>query len=304
MNKKAISMLISLIAGALLCLGGTTAGRAATVKDQLGRSVSVPDNPQRVVALAPSVTEIIFSLGQAHRLKGVTQFSNYPPAAKKIPLVGSYVHLEVERIVALRPDLCIGIKSGNPLAVVKKLERLGIPVFAVNPEDLGTVAEAVSLIGGVLGAREQARALVRDMRKRIEHVRAQVKKSRRRPGVFFQIGIAPIVCPGTRSFIHELIETAGGENLTRGPVPYPRFSREQVLALAPEVMIITSMARTDPGSFEKIKNHWRTWKDIPAVRTGRIHVVDSDIFDRPGPRMIEGLEILARLLHPKGFENE
>jgi iron complex transport system substrate-binding protein len=272
-------------------------GSGRSVTDQLGRIMQVPDNPARIVSMAPSITEIIFALGQEHRLVGVTQFSDFPAAAQRLPRVGSYVHLDLERIVALRPDLCIAIKDGNPREIADRLEKLDIPVYAVDPRDLKSVMGTIAEVGALIGRQERAARVTAGMARRIQDVTSRVRQARNRPGVFFQIGITPIVAVGTDTFIHELIEQAGGTNLTAGPTPYPRYSREQVLALKPEVFIITSMARG--GAFDSVKAHWSRWPQMPAVRNGRIHVVDSNIFDRPSPRLVDGLELLGRLIHPE-----
>jgi len=273
---------------------------ARTVTDQLGRLVTVPDKPQRVVSLAPNITEIIFAIGQEHRLKGVTMYSDYPPKAAKLPMVGSYVHLDLERIVALKPDLCIAISDGNPTVVAQRLESLKIPVYAVDPRDLNTIMETIIEIGKLLNANKQAKLLVQNMRFRIQRVKSLVAKTAHRPRVFSQIGISPIVSIGTNTFMHELIILAGGINLAAGPVSYPRFSLEQVLALSPEVIIITSMARA--AIFEKVKSEWNKWPDLPAVRDKRIFLENSNLFDRPTPRLVDGLELLIRLIHPELFE--
>ncbi len=285
-----------------LSLSKASQSAAGTVTDQLGRQVNVPDNPQRIVALAPNITEIIFALGQEHRLKGVTRYSDFPSEAAKLFKVGSYVHLDLERIVALNPDLCIAIKDGNPRLVAQRLESLKIPVYAVDPKNLDTIMNTIIEIGKLLDADEKAKMLVRDMRFRIQRVKSLVEKAAHRPGVFFQIGISPIVSVGTPTFIHELIVLAGGTNLASGPIPYPRFSREQVLALSPEVFIITSMARA--AVFEKVKAEWSQWPNLPAVRNNRIYLEDSNLFDRPTPRLVGGLELLVRLIHPELFEEK
>ncbi|MFP3867224.1 MAG: ABC transporter substrate-binding protein, partial [Desulfobacteraceae bacterium] len=259
--------------------------------------VAVPDNPQRVVALAASITEIIFALGQGPRLKGVTQFSNYPAVAKSLPKVGSYIHLDLERIMSLRPDLCIAIKDGNPKYAVDRLTDLGIPVYTVDPRNLQGVMNSILEIGDLLGASTPAQELVADMQHRLDRVQSLVAQSPHRPRVFLQIGIAPIVSAGSNTFLDELIARAGGQNLAAGPLAYPRFTREQVLALRPEVIIITSMTRG--GAFEQIKADWSQWDHLPASQQQRIFVVDSDIFDRPSPRMVEALEILFGLIHPE-----
>lgn len=274
---------------------------AKTAEDQLGRKIQIPDDPQRVVALAPSITEIIFALGKQDRLKGTTQFSNYPVEAARLPKVGSYVRLDLERIVALRPDLCIAIKDGNPKETIERLQSLNIPVFAVNPRNLETVMQTIQKVGDILDASEEAKTLVQAMRDRIQRVDALVASIDHRPRVFIQIGISPIISAGTNTFIHELIVRAGGINVAAGKNAYPHFSREQVLALAPDILIITSMNRS--GAFEKAKADWHRLTDMPTGLGKRIYTVDSDVFDRPSPRLLNALEILTRLLHPELFKD-
>ncbi len=285
-----------------LCPIKAAGAQMRTITDLVGRTMTVPRNPERVVALAPSITEIVFALGQEHRLKGVSRFSDYPPAAVSFPKVGSYVHLDVERIVALRPDICIGIKDGNPLAVVKQLEALSIPFFGVDPSDLDSVVGSILAIGDLLGASARAQAVTQDMLQRIEAVKQKTKAVRHRPRVFVQIGISPIVSVGNDTFIHQLITLSGGTNVAAGPNPYPRFSREQVISLAPEVMVISSMARATV--FEQVKAQWLEWPAIPAVRNKAVHIAPSNIFDRPTPRLVDGLEQMARYIHPQLFKDQ
>ena len=162
LNEKSREMRFSVRMGALflilLLVVFVQQSAARTVTDEVGRQLSVPDptNLRRIVSLAPSITEVIFALGKEDLLAGVTQFSDYPPEAKDLPRVGSYVHLDLEKIVALKPDLCIGIKDGNPVAVVQKLERLGIPVYAIDPRDINGVLETITKLGHLLGAGKQA----------------------------------------------------------------------------------------------------------------------------------------------------
>jgi iron complex transport system substrate-binding protein len=284
-------------AATLLGFPATTESRRVT--DLLGRQLEVPQDPRRVVALAPSITEIVYALGQEHRLKGVTRFSDYPEAAMKLPRVGSYVHLDVERIAALKPDLCIGVKDGNPLTVVTRLQALGIPFYAVHPVNLETVIQSIETIGDLLGASPVAAQTVTAMRKRIERVKRIVAAARRKPRVFVQIGVSPIVSVGSQTFIHQLVTLGGGSNIAAGDVPYPRFSREQVISLAPDVIVISSMARATV--FEKVKAEWMQWPAIPAVRNQAVFIAPTDIFDRPTPRLVEGLEQMAKYIHPRLF---
>ena len=274
---------------------------ARTVTDQLGRTIQVPDAPQRVVSLAPNITEIIFSIKQQDLLVGVSRFSDFPDAAREIPKVGSYVQLDLERIVALRPDLCIAIKDGNPREVARRLEDLGIPVYVVNPQSLATMLDTVSEIGTLLNAEDQAQRLVTQLGDRIHHIDQLVSRTTDRPGVFLQIGVSPIVSVGSDTFLNELVQRAGGRNLAGTEKGYPRFSREQVLGLSPDVIVITSMARGE--IFEEVQAEWLAWKSMPAARDKRIYIQESNLFDRPSPRLVDGLESLARLIHPELFED-
>jgi iron complex transport system substrate-binding protein len=275
---------------------------AKTVVDQLDRRVVVPDKPLRVISLAPSITEILFALEQEDRLMGATRFSDYPEQAKGLPKVGSYVNLDLEKIVSLKPDLCIAVKDGNPIEIVRRLELMGIPVYAVDPRNLDTVVETVLEIGHLLDADTIAEKVARDMVTRIRNIKTKVARIGHHPGVFFQIGISPIVSVGANTFSDELVQLAGGRNLAKGASAYPRFSKEQVLALAPEVIIICSMARQ--GGFDRMKAEWNRWPSLPAVKNRQIFLVDSNLFNRPTPRLVDGLELLFQLIHPEFVEEK
>lgn len=299
MHKANCSVWISIVAIAVIFTAVLPAGGAdrRRLVDQTGREIRVPENPQRVVALAPSITEIIFALGCQERLKGATRFSDYPEAAKAVPKVGSYVYLDLEKIVALNPAVCIAIKDGNPKSVIDRLESLDIPVFAVNPRGLDSVMQAIVHIGRLMGTESRAEEIISDMKDRIEAVESKVAQTEARPRVFFQIGISPIVSAGSDTFIHELIVKAGGFNIAGKYQSYPRFSHEEVLELGPEVLIITSMARAEV--FDRVKGEWEKWQQIPAVANNRVHLVDSNLFDRPTPRLVDALERLLELIHPE-----
>ena len=290
---------VTLLLAGLLLLMGDAAARQVT--DGIGRRILVPDNPVRVVALAPSITEVIFALGREQRLVGISRFSDFPREALSLPQVGSYIQPDIERIISLNPDICIAVKDGNPREVADQLESLHIPVYAVDPLDLKAIMNMVLQIGDLLNAGDRSQAIVAGMKTRIERVRERVMKTEQRPGVFFQIGISPIVSVGKGTFINELIRMAGGTNLCAGYSSYPRLSREQVLALAPDVLIVTTMHRG--LSIDQIKAEWAEWTQIPAVRNGRIAIVDSDIFDRPTPRQVDALEQLVRVIHPELFKD-
>jgi iron complex transport system substrate-binding protein len=266
-------------------------------EDKAGGQTPLPAEPRRIIALAPSITEIIFALGQGQRLQGVSDYSDFPPQALALTRIGSHVKPNLERILALHPDLCIGVKDHHPPQILQRLDDLRVPVYLVDPRNLQGVMDSILKLGELLGASPRAQELVADMRRRIERVKSLVAQIPERPKVFFQIGLNPLVAVGSNTFIHELITTAGGENITAGDVPYPQFSREQVLALHPDVIIIASMARG--GNFARVQEDWSRWPHVPAVRNRRIHLVDSNIFNRPTPRLVEGLELLCGIIHPQ-----
>lgn len=263
--------------------------------DHTGRLVTVADNPQRIIALAPNITEIIFALGRGDRLKGVVSHSNYPPQALDLPQVGDYVRLDIEKIVALKPDLCIAVQDGNPKATVLRLAGFGIPVYAVNPRSLETMLACVTDIGAVIGAPEQGRALAAALRGRIQRVAKMTAAAQNRPRLFFQIGVSPIVSAGSDTFLNELIEKAGARNLAANQTGYPKYAFEEVVAMSPEIIVITTM---EGAAVEGLLDRWREWPKVPAVRDNRLYIVDSDMFDRPSPRLIDALERLARMVHP------
>jgi iron complex transport system substrate-binding protein len=170
----------------------------------------------------------------------------------------------------------------------------------VDPRNLDTVIETILEIGQLLNAAERANLLAKTMGNRLQRVMKIAAQTEKRPRVFIQIGISPIISVGPKTFVHDLIVKAGGINVAAGSAAYPRYSREQVLALSPEIIIITSMARQ--ADFEKVKKDWRQWSNLPAARNQSIFLVDSDVFNRPSPRLINGLELLVELIHPESFE--
>ena len=275
-------------------------GLSREIVDQAGRSVTVPDTIRRVVSLAPSITEIVFSLGREDLLKGATQYSDNPPEAKSLPRVGSYVRIDIEKVVALQPDICLAIKDGNPLHTVSRIESLGIPVYVVDPHSLDEIMEMITGLGDLLDAEQRAAEITDDMHRRVDRVTEKLQKEVLRPRVFFQIDAEPIISAGKGTFIHELITMAGGRNVAAdASTTYPKFSWEDILHFRPDVAIIATMA--GGYSEETLKAGWSRWPQLPAVRNNNVHVVDAGLVDRPTPRLVEGLETFARIIHPEIF---
>jgi iron complex transport system substrate-binding protein len=292
--------LISLLAW--IAFGWAPSAWGASFSDALGRKVSLEGTPQRIVTLAPSLTEIVFFLGLGDRLVGVTKFSSYPPEAAQKPLVGSYVDLNIEQIISLSPDLVLGTVDGNQPEKVALLEQAGLPVFVVNPRTIRQVIETVNTIGRLCGVPARAAALSEQLSSKVEDIVTRTE-ALSRPLVFLQINPKPVMTVNGNTFLHDLIELAGGRNIAaEEPTTYPRISIEEVIQRKPEVIIISSMERG--GGFEAARRQWMRWPIIPAVRNNRVHLVDSDLIDRPSPRVVQGLEILARHLHPEADWND
>jgi iron complex transport system substrate-binding protein len=265
--------------------------------DEVGRLVKVPEHPSRIISLSPSITEILFSLGLEERIVGVSDHSNFPPQALAKPRVGSYINPSVERTISLNPDLILATAAGNPREFVDRMESLGLSVHTVFPKDFDGILKSISHIAMVTGREQYGARVIGDMRRRKGRI-LQLTRGRNKPKVFFQIGTAPLVTVGKGSFADDLISLAGGWNIAGGEsVKYPRYSIEEVLVKAPDVIIITSM--NPKGDSQKMADQWNRWKTIPAVRQGRIFVIDSDLVDLPSPRIIDGLEIIAGILHPE-----
>jgi iron complex transport system substrate-binding protein len=207
------------------------------------------------------------------------------------------VNLNVEKIISLSPDLVIGTRDGNSPGDVKLLQQAGIPVFIVNPRSVESVISTVALIGNVCGIPDKGALLADDLIRRFESVRSRIQY-RKKPLVFLQINIVPIMTVNKTTVHNDLISLAGGVNMSADePVTYPRISVEEVVKKEPEVIIISSMERN--GRFEKARNDWMQWTSIPAVKNKRVHLIDSDLIDRPSPRIIDGLEAMARIIHPE-----
>ena len=220
--------------------------------------------PQRIIPLAPSITEILYYLELGGRVAGVTQYSYFPPEAARKPKVGSYIDLNVEKIISLAPDLVIGTVDGNQPAVVRLLEEAGVPVFLVNPRNVSKVIETIAIIGSVCGVGWKGDRAANRLKVRMDRVLAKVV-GRARPLVFLQINIKPIMTVNRNTFHHDLIRLAGGMNMTaHEPITYPRFSLEEVIRRKPEVILVSSMERG--GRFEKARQEWMAWTSIPAVK--------------------------------------
>jgi iron complex transport system substrate-binding protein len=292
--------ILTLLFACIFVIMGVDTVLPAVYMDEMGRRVDIPSLPQRIVSLAPSITETLYSLNLGERIVGVTEFSNYPDEARRKPKVGSYINLNIEKIISLKPDLIIAIADGNKKESVGTLERLGYSVYAINPRCVKDVFRTIVNIGKITGCVDRANKLIKELKSRINYIKSRTRGIER-PRVFFQIGINPVVTVGKDTFHNDLIKMAGGLNISGNEkAKYPRYSIEEILLNTPDIIIISSMDRG--GGFDRKKREWMKWKSIPAVKNGRIYVIDSDLVDHPSPRIIDGLEELSRLIHPELFK--
>jgi len=298
---KSLFFKVLLSLSLLVWLGtGTSSAGSARVIDETGRAVILPSSPKRIISLAPNLTEILFTLKLDREIVGVSIHCNFPEAAKTKPRVGSYISLDFEKILSLKPDLILATGAGNTLEMVERLEKLGIPVYVIFPRNFDGILTSIHHVGQVLGREREAQETISNMQARRQRV-IEGTRGLPRPRVFLQIGEAPIVTVGKGSFADDLIHLAGGENIAAGDGNmYPRLGFEEILRRVPEVIIISSM--NPKGSYEKLLHEWARWKSIPAVQNDRLYLVDSDLIDRPSPRIIDGLEEMARIIHPEIFK--
>ena len=272
---------------------------ALTVSDQTGRRVELPRPPARIISLVPSVTEILFTIGAQGRLVGRTDFCDYPAEARRKPSVGGMLAPSLEGIVALKPDLVVATPAGNRHETFDQLERLNIPVFLVNPVAVSDVLDAIGRLGRLTEQVETADRTVATMRARIETVTTRVS-GRPRPRVLYVLWPDPLIVPGRGALVSELIALAGGDSVTAdGGQGYPRYSMEAALARNPEVIVLASHG-SERSSL--VRGKWERFGQVPAIAAGRLYSIDGNLMHRYGPRMVDGLERLARLIHPEAFD--
>ena len=285
------------VALAFVLLVNAPAG-AFTLRDSRGKDLVLPSLPDRIVSLVPSVTEVVYALGGQDRLVGITDFCDWPPEAAKKPRVGGMLAPNLELIVALKADLVVATTEGNRQETVDQLQRLGIPVFTVSPHRLSDVMAVIAQLGELTGRPEAVGPLVDSLKRRIQAVERAVRPYPR-PKVLYVLWPEPLIVPGREGLVTELIELAGGASVTaRETDAYPRFSLEAVAARAPEVIIL---ARHGADGTPFSRAPWERLTTLPAVRAGRIHSVDGTYLHRYGPRVVDGLELLARVIHPEAF---
>jgi iron complex transport system substrate-binding protein len=273
----------------LLALPVAAASFPVTATDALGRSVTVRATPRRIVSLSPNVTEMLFALDLDQ--------CDYPPAATRKPKVGGYATMSVERIIALRPDLVIAAR-GVPMPVVKALDKAHVLLYTIDPKSVSQVLSAIRAIGRVTGATAPATRVASSMQRRIDVVTRRVGATpvSQRPRVYFQLWDNPPWSAGPGSYAADLIARAGGANIAHDLRGFRPFSAEALVARDPQVVILASMGA---GYEAEARAFSRRYPTLAAVKSGRVFVINQDLINRPGPRVVEALEQIADRLHPR-----
>jgi len=265
------------------------------LNDEANREVRVYGKIERVITLAPNLTEIIYAIGAGDLLVGNTTYCDYPEQAKSVQKVGDTLQPNIERILALRPNLIFISTSSQLEAFARQLSEHGIPVYVSDPHDLEGVIYSIENIAKLLHREEQASELVGKLRGRITAVEAVVK-NRKPVRVFYQLSAEPLYTAGRAAFVTDLIKRAGGVSVTAEvPEAWPRYSQESAVAAQPDAIVLPTGGSMGAANSDVAAGLERA----PAVLNGKVFKIDGDLLVRPGPRAVDGLERLARALHPE-----
>ncbi|OWK41267.1 ABC transporter substrate-binding protein [Fimbriiglobus ruber] len=266
-----------------------------TTTDDLGRSVTIPTRPARIISLSPAVTETLFAIGAGPQVIAVTTVDTYPPEATRLPKVGAFgpETISTETLLAQQPDLVFAAGRFHK-PVVDTLEKLGVVVLAVDAGTFEDVERVTTLVGRLSGQEARAATLVADIQRRRAAVRQRAAKAASKPKVLYVLWDDPLQTAGPKTFVGQMIEEAGGINIFADTErEYPRVSDEAVLARNPDLIIAPDHG---DGSIPARVARRPGWDQLTAVRAGRIAMLDGDLVNRPGPRLIEGLEAIETVI--------
>lgn len=267
------------------------------ITDDHGRTVDIAETPERIISLAPSITEILFALGLGDKVVGVTDRCDYPEEALDKPNVGSYFSTSLEAIIAQNPDI---VFSDGHDTVGTQLEALGVTMVVLQPQDIAGIYKDIELVGKITGKEVAAEELVTEMEQRVSAVTERTEGVEP-PTVLYVIDASNTSKPwtvGAGSFIDTLIALAGGENIVKVSQDYLQINLEEIVARDPEIIIgTTSHGTISIPDFVNLP----VWKEINAVKEGRIYIIQVDLVSKPGPRIVEGLEEIAKIIHPEMF---
>jgi iron complex transport system substrate-binding protein len=271
-------------------------GRA--VVDETGRTVQVPARVERIVSLAPNLTEIVFALGLEEKLVGVTSLCDFPAAARAKPRVGDVLNPSLEKILELKPDVVLGSTAGNRRETVEALERLGVPLYGVEARSVGGILESIRDIAELAGDSQAGAELAEGLQARLVAVEAHTAAAPA-PRVLFALWLEPLVTIGHNTFLDDVLARAGAESVTADlGESWPRLSVEEVIRRDPDYLILPR-THSLQASFERIVQE-DPWRRLRAVREDRVVWLDDAVL-RPGPRIVDAIEELSKALHPEAW---
>ena len=273
-----------------------------TETDVLNHRITLSEFPRRIVSLAPSNTELVYAVGAGDQLVGVTTYCDYPPEASGITRVGGFSITSLEKIVSLRPDLVLAARL-NPLEVLESLCQLDVPVFILAPGSLEETFLTIRLVGRLTGKTAGLDSLESELKERIQAVEESVRSipHQDRPRILWGLLQAPMYTAGGGSFIDDLIGLAGGVNIASDSGEgWPQIGLETIVAKNPEV-IITSVSTEEVAAELARLQVTDGWKEVDAIIQSRVYYIDSNLLQRPGPRLVDGLEQLVKVIHPGRF---
>jgi len=292
-----VLLVLTIVPGLLMSCNETAS--PFTVTDDLGREVNIEKTPESVVSLAPSITEMLFALDLGDKVVGVTEHCDYPVAAKDKPKVGGYYTASLESILDQDPDL---ILTDGYDPVTEQIKERGIPMLVLQPTDISGIFEDIRLVGEVMNVEGEALRLVDSLQRRLDAVARSTANVASPPTVFYEIDASDQAKPwtvGPGSFTDALITLAGGQNILQEGGAYPQVNLERLLDADPDLVILGDYPYVTP---QQVKARAGVWQRIPAVKDGRVYAIsDPSLTSRPGPRIIDGLEELARIIHPELF---
>ncbi|MBY0471267.1 helical backbone metal receptor [bacterium] len=275
-------------------------GSATEVVDVTGARVKIPDQPKRIVTLIPSLGELAADFFQQDldKIVGVSEATDYPPALSKTRSVGPYPHISLEKVLELKPDLVLGSKDGNSKQQLERLRELGIPVVIVSTSNFEEVYKSIELVGAALGFEKDGKKMAEQLKRGVDHVCAKAK-GQARVKTFVQLGEQPLITIGKSTFLQEALQCVGGDNIYADlSLPYPRPTIEDMVHRNPDIVLVMTFGG-DRRYFNRMAAKWKDFPQMKAVQTKRVHVVSGDTILRPTLRMLEGMSLLERAVHPK-----
>ncbi len=288
-----------LLAGAVVVVNPSTLFTA----EQVG-ATKAPEQVQRIVSLAPNLTEILFALGLGKRVVAVSNNSDYPPEANSRRKVGTFWQPGVESVISARPDLILALSFPQQNSAAETFRRLKYDVLTLEIETIDGLFEAIYKIGTATESSKKARKLIEDIKQDLNAIQSKCDNCER-PRVLWVVQAEPLRVAGRKTFINQIIELAGGKNAVKpGISQYPQIGTEQILTYRPEVIIHSAMSPDLSQQRDSALTYWSRYPDLPAVRNRKIHVLEADTISRLGPRLPQGLEVVARCLQPKAFDEQ